>query len=121
MQRLSTQLPLCLANSFFLIRSVLNKGCFYLLQVTPKFCKQYARVGDVINKALLEYKEEVTNGSFPSPSHSPYKMNADDVNGFFKELEKLGLDKAASAATEAAEKMDTAHNAQTPRSPKETK
>ncbi|EOX95858.1 hypothetical protein QUC31_005251 [Theobroma cacao] len=90
-------------------------------KVTPKFCKQYARVGDVINKALLEYKEEVTNGSFPSPSHSPYKMNADDVNGFFKELEKLGLDKAASAATEAAEKMDTAHNAQTPRSPKETK
>ncbi|XP_021279724.1 3-methyl-2-oxobutanoate hydroxymethyltransferase 2, mitochondrial-like [Herrania umbratica] len=90
-------------------------------KVTPKFCKQYARIGDVINKALLEYKEEVTNGSFPGPSHSPYKMNADDVNGFFKELEKLGLDKAASAATAAAEKMDTAHNAQTPGSPKETK
>ncbi|WCJ22703.1 3-methyl-2-oxobutanoate hydroxymethyltransferase 2 mitochondrial [Euphorbia peplus] len=34
-------------------------------KVTPKFCKQYAGVGDVINKALLEYKEEVTNGSFP--------------------------------------------------------
>ncbi|XWS46155.1 hypothetical protein CRYUN_Cryun14cG0039300 [Craigia yunnanensis] len=76
-------------------------------QVTPKFCEQYARVGDVINKALLEYKEEVTNGSFPGPSHSPYKINAEDVNGLFKELEKLGLDKAASAATEAAEKMNT--------------
>ncbi|XP_022735270.1 3-methyl-2-oxobutanoate hydroxymethyltransferase 2, mitochondrial-like isoform X2 [Durio zibethinus] len=77
-------------------------------KVTPKFCKQFARVGDVINKALLEYKEEVTNGSFPGPSHSPYKMNAEDVNGFFKELEKLGLDKAASAATEAAEKKNAA-------------
>ncbi|XVF73116.1 hypothetical protein PTKIN_Ptkin12aG0175900 [Pterospermum kingtungense] len=77
-------------------------------KVTPKFCKQYARVGDVINKALLEYKEEVTNGSFPGPSHSPYKMNTNDVNGFFEELEKLGLDKAASAANAAAEKMNTA-------------
>ncbi|XP_022757459.1 3-methyl-2-oxobutanoate hydroxymethyltransferase 2, mitochondrial-like isoform X3 [Durio zibethinus] len=76
-------------------------------KVTPKFCKHYARVGDVINKALLEYKEAVTNGSFPGPSHSPYKMNADDVNGFFEELEKLGLHQAASAATEAAEKMNT--------------
>lgn len=76
-------------------------------KVTPKFCKQFARVGDVINKALLEYKEEVTNGSFPGPSHSPYKMNGNDVNGFFEELEKLGLDKAASAATAAAKKMNT--------------
>ncbi|KAF5946805.1 hypothetical protein HYC85_017033 [Camellia sinensis] len=31
-------------------------------KVTPKFCKQYGQVGDVINKALSEYKEEVTNG-----------------------------------------------------------
>ena len=71
----------------------------------PKFCKQYAHVGDVINKALLEYKEEVTNGSFPSPSHSPYKISNSEVNGFLKELQQLGLDKAASAAANAAEKM----------------
>ncbi|XP_012473355.1 3-methyl-2-oxobutanoate hydroxymethyltransferase 1, mitochondrial [Gossypium raimondii] len=78
-------------------------------KVTPKFCKQFARVGDVINKALLEYKEEVTNGSFPGPSHTPYKMNPKDVNGFSKELQRLGLDDAASAANEAAvepEKMN---------------
>ncbi|KAE8681967.1 3-methyl-2-oxobutanoate hydroxymethyltransferase 1 [Hibiscus syriacus] len=71
-------------------------------KVTPKFCKQYARVGDVINKALLEYKEEATNGSFPGPSHTPYKMNPKDAEAFTKELQKLGLDDAASAATEAA-------------------
>ena len=106
MQRLSAQFPLCLADYFLLYKKCSQKG-FYLLQVTPKFCKQYARVGDVINKAHLEYKEEVTNGSFPGPSHSPYKMNAEDVNGFSKELEKLGLDKAASAVTEASEKMNT--------------
>lgn len=77
-------------------------------KVTPKFCKQFARVGDVINKALLEYKEEVTNGSFPGPSHSPYKMTSSDCVGFSNELQKLGFDKAASVAAEAAEKIDTA-------------
>lgn len=75
-------------------------------KVTPKFCKQYARVGDVINKALSEYKEEVTNGSFPGPAHSPYKISPEDVDGFVNELLKMRLDKAASAAAEAAEKMD---------------
>lgn len=72
--------------------------------MTPKFCKQYAQVGDVINKALLEYKEEVTNSSFPSPAHTPYKISASDVDGFLAELQKMGLDKAASAAAAVVEK-----------------
>ncbi|KAI8021546.1 hypothetical protein LOK49_LG03G02175 [Camellia lanceoleosa] len=79
-------------------------------KVTPKFCKQYGQVGDVINKALSEYKEEVTNGSFPGPAHSPYKINAADVDGFLNELQKLGLDKAASAAATAAEKIENAES-----------
>lgn len=79
-------------------------------KVTPKFCKQYAHVGDVINKALLQYKEEVTSGSFPGPGHSPYKISASDVDSFSNELQKLGLNKAASAAAEAAEKMGTAES-----------
>ncbi|GAB4844532.1 3-methyl-2-oxobutanoate hydroxymethyltransferase 1, mitochondrial [Ancistrocladus abbreviatus] len=79
-------------------------------KVTPKFCKQYGRVGDVINKALSDYKEEVTNGSFPGPSHSPYKISASDVSSFYNELQQLGLDKAASAAVEAAEKMGKAES-----------
>ncbi|XP_059651098.1 3-methyl-2-oxobutanoate hydroxymethyltransferase 1, mitochondrial-like [Cornus florida] len=74
-------------------------------KVTPKFVKQYAHVGEVINKALLEYKEEVINGSFPGPIHSPYKINAADVNSFLNELQKLGLDKAASAAAAAADNI----------------
>ncbi|CAI9104074.1 OLC1v1002685C1 [Oldenlandia corymbosa var. corymbosa] len=71
-------------------------------KVTPKFCKQYAQVGDVINKALLEYKEEVTNGSFPSSAYSPYKITADDLDRFSKELQKKGLNDAASAAVSVA-------------------
>lgn len=77
------------------------------MQVTPKFCKQFAHVGDVINKALSEYKEEVTNGSFPGPSHSPYKINAADVDSFLTELQRMGLEEAASAAATAAEKIET--------------
>ncbi|XP_024018870.1 3-methyl-2-oxobutanoate hydroxymethyltransferase 2, mitochondrial isoform X2 [Morus notabilis] len=73
-------------------------------KVTPKFCKQYAQVGDVVNKALLEYKKEVTNGSFPGPAHTPYEISPSDVGDFSNELQKLGLGKAASAAAEAAEK-----------------
>ncbi|PKI56033.1 hypothetical protein CRG98_023573 [Punica granatum] len=75
-------------------------------KVTPKFCKQFAHVGDVINKALTDYKEEVTSGSFPGPDHSPYKMSAADVNGFLNELQKMGLDKAASAAAAVVEKTE---------------
>ena len=75
-------------------------------QISPKFCKQYANVGNVITKALGEYKAEVTNGSFPSSVHSPYKISAADLDGFSNELEKLGLGDAASAASLAAEKID---------------
>ncbi|KAG7014498.1 3-methyl-2-oxobutanoate hydroxymethyltransferase 2, mitochondrial, partial [Cucurbita argyrosperma subsp. argyrosperma] len=71
-------------------------------KVTPKFCKQFAQIGDVINKALSDYKEEVSNGSFPGPLHSPYKISDDDYNGFLKELRSMGLDGAASAAAAKA-------------------
>ncbi|AEC10645.1 unnamed protein product [Arabidopsis thaliana] len=75
-------------------------------KVTPKFCKQYANVGEVINKALMEYKEEVSKKVFPGPSHSPYKITASELDGFLTELQKLGFDKAASAAALAAENME---------------
>ena len=76
-------------------------------QVTPKFCKQFGNVGDVINKALSEYKHEVESKSFPGATHTPYKINAADVDGFMNELEKMGLSEAASAAASAAEKFET--------------
>ncbi|KAG9443925.1 hypothetical protein H6P81_015265 [Aristolochia fimbriata] len=71
-------------------------------KVTPKFCKQYGRVGDVINKALSEYKQEVESRAFPGPSHTPYRIGEADVDGFLTELHKMGLSEAASAAAAAA-------------------
>lgn len=55
----------------------------------------------------MEYKEEVSSGSFPGPSHSPYKINTADIDSFSNELQKLGMDTAAHAAIEAAEKFNT--------------
>lgn len=72
------------------------------LQVTPKFCKQFANVGSVINKALSDYKQEVETRSFPGPSHTPYKITAADVDGFANVLQKMGLSEAANAAATAA-------------------
>jgi 3-methyl-2-oxobutanoate hydroxymethyltransferase len=76
------------------------------LQVTPKFCKQFANVGSVINKALSDYKQEVETRSFPGPSHTPYKITATDVDGFANALQKMGLGEAADAAAAAAESSE---------------
>ncbi|XP_042055704.1 3-methyl-2-oxobutanoate hydroxymethyltransferase 1, mitochondrial-like [Salvia splendens] len=75
-------------------------------KVTPKFCKHYAHVGEAINKALSEYRDEVASGAFPGAAHSPYKIGAADTEGFLQLLEKLGLSEAASAAADAASKME---------------
>ncbi|XP_045792457.1 3-methyl-2-oxobutanoate hydroxymethyltransferase 1, mitochondrial-like [Trifolium pratense] len=91
---------LCRANKSIMISPPYSSLATFIL-VTPKFCKQYARVGDVINKALLDSKEAVINGSFPDVQHSPYKISETDGNGFLNEVQKLGFDKAASAASEA--------------------
>lgn len=86
-------------------------GVINFLQVTPKFCKQYGHVGDVINKALSMYKEEVESRSFPSAACTPYKISEADVDSFLNELQKLGLNEAASAAAAAAENEATAGKA----------
>ena len=49
---------------------------------TPRFVKQYAKLGDMIVEALAKYKEEVEQGVFPGPEHG---FIIDD-----KEVRKLG-------------------------------
>ncbi|CAI9104898.1 OLC1v1003688C2 [Oldenlandia corymbosa var. corymbosa] len=59
-------------------------------QFASKFCKQYGRIGEEINRALMEYKQEVVNGSFPGWDCSPYKIPANELDGFLNGLQKLG-------------------------------
>jgi 3-methyl-2-oxobutanoate hydroxymethyltransferase len=37
---------------------------------TPKFVKQYAQAGEMIRRAVTEYKEEVKKGIYPDQAHS---------------------------------------------------
>lgn len=76
------------------------------MQVTPKFCNQFGKIGDAINKALSEYKQEVETRSFPGPINTPYKITATDVDAFANALQKMGSSEAANAAADAIENAD---------------
>lgn len=67
---------------------------------TPRFCKKYAKLGEVIHDALTEYKAEVKQGAFPGidpargsdstghVSFSPYKMSVEEEELFMNTLEQ---------------------------------
>ncbi|CAK9201814.1 unnamed protein product [Sphagnum troendelagicum] len=81
-------------------------------KVTPKFCKQYASVGSIIQAALSEYREEVSSQAFPSAMHTPYRIDKAQTNAFLNELEKRGFHEAAEAASEAAQTCNITNNRQ---------
>lgn len=47
----------------------------------PKFCKQYARVGEVIRQALEAYREDVVQRRFPAPEHT-YTIPDEEFEAF---------------------------------------
>jgi 3-methyl-2-oxobutanoate hydroxymethyltransferase len=63
----------------------------YSPQVTPKFCKRYADVGLVVQRALEEYRDDVRTRGFPSEQYSPYAIPDGDYEAFEKEAGKAGL------------------------------
>jgi len=70
--------------------------------VTPKFSKQYASLGHVIQEALSQYRDEVTSNKFPSDVYTPYRIESQETDAFLEALEKRGLHEAAEAASAAA-------------------
>ena len=50
-----------------------------------KFVKQYANMNEYIEKALLEYKEDVEKGTFPGPEHC-YKISEEELEKLRKTL-----------------------------------
>ncbi|GIL70097.1 hypothetical protein Vretimale_3307 [Volvox reticuliferus] len=77
-------------------------------KVTPKFCKQYARVGDTIGAALQQYRQEVEDRSFPGQRYSPYVISKQEVELLAGALRSRGLDQAAEAAVEEARRSAAA-------------
>lgn len=45
---------------------------------TPKFVKQYINLAPKIREALIQYKEEVENGTFPGPEHG-FSIKAEEA------------------------------------------
>ncbi|KAK9817891.1 hypothetical protein WJX72_003844 [[Myrmecia] bisecta] len=69
-------------------------------KVTPKFCRQYAQVGAVIQDALQAYRDDVGSGAFPSTQFSPYKIPEAELDSLTKQLQESGFSKAADAVAE---------------------
>ncbi len=70
-------------------------------KVTPKFAKQYASVGTVIQSALQSYREDVSNKAFPGQQFSPYKLGQSHLDALAEQLHKAGLQKGAEAVAAA--------------------
>ena len=60
-------------------------------KVTPKFCKQYAHVGEDIHSALGEFVSDVSTRKFPDEHHTPYKFEEGEMAIFSKGLEAAGF------------------------------
>ena len=58
---------------------------------TPRFVKQYAKVGPIITDAFRQYHQEVKDGAFPIDSEHSYKMKEEEVREFLISLEKEGI------------------------------
>ena len=53
----------------------------------PAFCKRYIKMGGEIHKALVAYRTEVLDGSFPTEEYSPYKMSEAETAKFEQLME----------------------------------
>ena len=73
-------------------------------KVTPKFSKQYADVGAVVGDALRAFRDEVRDGSFPGPKHSPYRLGAEDAASLARALDSRGMGAAARAVEDAMDR-----------------
>jgi 3-methyl-2-oxobutanoate hydroxymethyltransferase len=50
----------------------------------PRFVKQYAKIGDVIVKALEQYRDEVLSGGFPEEKHAFGGLTREDMESLKK-------------------------------------
>lgn len=82
-------------------------------KVTPKFCKQYANVGEIIQSAITRYRDDVSARTFPSAAFSPYRIPAHEVDALASALSARGMGEVAEAVqlAAAAEAIATATGA----------
>ena len=59
-------------------------------KVSPKFCKQYAHVGEDIQLALEQFSTEVSSKQFPDDTYTPYTFEDGELATFVQELDAAG-------------------------------
>jgi 3-methyl-2-oxobutanoate hydroxymethyltransferase len=52
---------------------------------TPKFCRQYAQINQVMQRAIAKYRDDVVTRQFPSKEYI-FKVKRDELNAFMAEL-----------------------------------
>jgi len=72
-------------------------------KVTPKFCKRYCEVGNVIQEALSQFRTEVEGHVFPGQTYSPYSIKPAEVESLVQQLEQQGMDSCAAAVRQEAD------------------
>ena len=60
-------------------------------KVSPKFCKQYANVGETSQRALGQYIIDVSTKDFPDDQFTPYEFDKGEFAEFTKRLAQTGL------------------------------
>ncbi len=58
---------------------VINDMLGLFQRYTPKFVKKYANLSELITQAVLEYKKEVSEGSFPGEEHA-FKIKKEELD-----------------------------------------
>jgi 3-methyl-2-oxobutanoate hydroxymethyltransferase len=83
-------------------------------KVSPRFCKPYAQVGDVIQNALNTYKQEVEQRLFPTMQYSPYQVEKNERAEFedllYEQLRKEGIKLKPAPVSGAATAADEDKN-----------
>jgi len=64
-------------------------------KVTPKFCKRYSNVSEMIQKALSEYITDVESHQFPSERYTPYAIPEEELHALKRAYRKHGYLNAA--------------------------
>ena len=74
----------------------------------PKFCKQYAQVGSIIQQGIEAFKADVESGSFPDEQHSPYAMSEGEQEIFDVKLREFDGSRAVANGRVASEDVTKA-------------
>lgn len=55
---------------------------------SPKFCKRYSEIGDIIKKSINDYRLDVLSNKFPCKNYCPYKISEEELNKLLDKIKR---------------------------------